>query len=197
MISHKYKFIYTRLPKTGSRSVESILSKLKGVDNTGHHTISKDITEDTKNYFKFTFVRNPWDRLISYYRWRKWGKDDCFSSKNKKFKDWVNDVVNLNLDELTNTEGRLSNGPVRAIDQQYNSLKDGGTLCVDFIGKFENLQEDFDFICDKIKIPQQKLPHKNKSKHNHYIEYYDDETRSIVAEKYAKDIEYFGYEFGG
>ena len=67
---------------------------------------------------------------------------------------------------------------------------------IDFIGRFENLEEDFHYICEKIGLSNIKLPHENITRHKHYIKYYDDETRGIVAEIYVKDIKFFNYKFG-
>jgi hypothetical protein len=134
-------------------------------------------------YFKFGFVRNPWDRLVSAYHYSvKWYKENDAKELNSKkfdnFSTWLRQIHKGSI--LPNKNG------------SQLSFVEG----CDFIGKFENLQEDFNIVCDKIGIPQQQLPHKNKSKHTHYTEYYDDESCKIVAEQYAKDIEYFGYKFG-
>ena len=71
-----------------------------------------------------------------------------------------------------------------------------GEIVTDFIGRFETLQKDFNTICDKIGAPNQKLQHKNKTDHNHYTEYYDEESLGIVGDKFKEDIEIFGYRFG-
>ena len=72
-----------------------------------------------------------------------------------------------------------------------------GNMLIDFVGRFENLQNDFDYACEKIGIPKKKLPHMVKSENRkHYTEYYNEKTKSIIANKYAKDIEYFNYRYG-
>ena len=117
-------------------------------------------------------------------------------AKQISFKDYVKD-------EELNRVSRYSRGlrdktwlgviPDMLTCYEYLSTSDGIEL--DFIGSFESLQEDFDKVCDKINKPRQRLPHINKSNHTHYSDYYDDETREIVAKRYAKDIEYFNYSF--
>jgi len=195
MINHKHKFIFVHIPKTGGTSIQYLFTKNNNVtkkENKKHFT-SNDYQRENVNewnsYFKFSFVRNPFDFLVSYYIFRmkmingELGRTERFMSKkykNSNFKSWVCN--------------NFFNDP--RVMTYFDFLSINEKIELDYIGKFENFQEDFNIICDKIGIPQQQLPHINKSKHKHYTEHYDDETRELVAEKYAKDIEYFGYEFG-
>ena len=71
---------------------------------------------------------------------------------------------------------------------------DKGKVVVDFIGKYENFDEDWKIVCEKIGI-KAKLPHRNKSKHRHYSVYYTKEARQVIAERFKEDIKMFGYKF--
>ena len=226
MISHKHKFIFVHIPKCAGTTVELVLHKYASpVEGCSWAVRTKNIRNkemfnlirNHNDYFKFTFSRNPYSRMVSLYYFLKYHNKFDF----QKFVKLVGQFLDTNpekvyrkipdnstflkskkmwkvasydfIDEVHYPLGYLGNGNKGYhLLPQYYFVSNG----IDFIGKIENLQEDFNIICDKIGIPRQKLQHKNKSKHKHYTEYYDDETRQIVAEKYAKDIEYFGYEFG-
>ncbi|MEE2975632.1 MAG: sulfotransferase family 2 domain-containing protein [Thermodesulfobacteriota bacterium] len=168
---HPYKFVYFVIHKNGTRSIFNLF-------NFKQESFKFYDPNMYKDYFTWTMVRNPWDRLVSAY----------INKASKKYGPWSK-FENLTFsDFIYNKEG---------IENSHTCIQNTQIPPdIDFIGKYENFQEDFDIICDKIGIPRHELPHKNASKHKHYTEYYDDETRQIVAEKYAKDIEYFGYKFG-
>ena len=202
MISHTHKFIFTHIPKTGGTSILHLLNdyfdppvgRPPNTNQRMHNDLVKDLEKCSDDYFKFAFVRNPWDRTVSAYHyvwysdimaWWRAGR----RSKPWTFKKW------LKSRHFSRPRGRKKNRCYRG-DQLCWVSSCEGELLADFIGKFENLQEDFKYVCDKLGLPKQELPHKNKSKHKHYTEYYDDETIEIVRKFYKNDIEYFGYEFG-
>ena len=186
MISHKHKFIFVHINKCGGTTIDTLFTgRFAGHKKAFEYKQSTPNTFD--NYFKFTFVRNPWDRVVSFYHYQ--------IKRNWDFYPF-NETISFD-NFVKNWMRRMRRQTPLATHPCYDWISDkDDNLLVDFTGRFENFQEDFNIVCDKIGIPQQELPYKNKSKHKHYTEYYDDETRSIVAEKYAKDIEYFNYEFG-
>lgn len=128
----------------------------------------------------FTTVRNPYSRAVSLFKHRSWNASQTFN-------DFCNAI-------------KREEYPSKCAKWHSSSLTehivDNDHLKVDFVIKLENIQEDFDTVCDKIGVAKKQLPHANKSRHRHYTEYYDQETKQIIEEKYAKDIEYFGYKFG-
>jgi hypothetical protein len=244
MFSHSKKFIFVHIPKVAGTSITGTETmKTSQISKYGEFELPKvDFNIDNlpfdpdkpnkfdpqpphlraldyvkygyvtqsefDGYFKFAFVRNPWARIVSEYKFR--GHINRFSFKEFLFHhfpypSWTDEYCH--------------------VIPQYDFLYDSdGKLLVDFVGKFENLQGDYDKICQKLDLPQETLPHSNKSMSlsqrnggwiqmarnikgilngqkkantfSHYTEYYDDESKEFVAKLYRHDIESFDYEFG-
>jgi hypothetical protein len=82
------------------------------------------------------------------------------------------------------------------LELQHDFLyDDSGKLLVDYVGKFENIQNDFDNICTRIPINKSSLPVVNASRHTHYKEYYNKHTKNLILTAFKKDIETFKYDF--
>jgi len=206
-IDRESKCLYITNHKAANTTISSTLENL-GFTNRGQHEL-----EDLNNFFVFSFVRNPFSRIVSrYLHLTYFLKEQKKIAKNRGLVlgSWAERNFNdffkvMKLDESADNFS-FTNFTKFAMEThdnhwmvQFELLKKYSNINVEnfnFIGRFENLQEDFNTVCDKIGIPRQKLPRENATEHKHYTEYYDDETREIVANKYAKDIEYFGYEFG-
>jgi chondroitin 4-sulfotransferase 11 len=189
----KEQFVFIHIPKCGGNSITSDHFRNFSHDlRNENFKYFKDSYERSLSKFSFTFVRNPWDRLVSSYEYLKNGGNCTLDAE---------DYLNL-FSKYENFKEMVLNWEEVFFDQiHFKSQSDwicdnDGNIIVDFVGKFENLQQDFDIVCDRMQIPRKKLPHTNKTNHKHYTEYYDDEIREIVAKKYARDIEYFGYKFG-
>ena len=138
--------------------------------------------------YKFTLVRNPWDKVVSHYEYRLKRNKTEVASRNILFPEWVKKTYGQDKDSF------YYNNP-KSFQPQVEWLKDDeDKISVDFVGKFESINEDFNQIKSVIGLDAE-LPHLNASKRAGYQTYYDDETREIVAHWFREDIEVFGYDF--
>jgi len=132
--------------------------------------------------FKFAFVRNPWDRLVSRYAFLLRSTDHPRHSLISGMKDFSDYVA-----------WEISRGKMF----QHTYVTDArGELLVDFIGYYERLQEDFAKVCVRLGV-RAELPRANTSSHRDYRTYYTPATRELVAKHFQRDIELFGYTFDG
>lgn len=138
--------------------------------------------------FKFCFVRNPYDRAVSLYFYLKRIGD---VHHKLSFKGFVRVLQNRAIPEI----GLYNRQGLSQCNSQVRWLKNRKReLLVDFIGRFENIEKDFKKLCSELGTKGQ-LPHVNRTEHTHYKNYYDDETKRIVANIYAEDLEQFSYAF--
>lgn len=189
--------------KCASSTIRNALEKIDNFNLSFHWGVkSKEYKNDEfknySDYLVFACIRNPYERAVSswIYLQRNFPFERKFT-KGLSLKETFKNLPQAN-DKLYTTLDSQSNHDYRHITQQQvdTLLNKKGEFITDTLLRVENLQEDFNSVCDKIGIPRQTLTHVNKTNHKHYTEYYDDETRKIVSEKYENDIECLGYKFG-
>jgi hypothetical protein len=188
--------------KDGSRVV--LVHKLF---DRSRHQIDKGemlagLDAEYRDHFKFAFVRNPWDRLVSCYL-QKIVSDPLIDGRKQMnlnppgtdrfyagmpFVEFV-EAVHATDDEHANPHFR----------SQYATVCDPeGRVMADFVGRFENLREDFAGVSERIGVPSLELPHRLKSpgrESRPYTDFYDGRLRDLVGERYREDVELFGYAY--
>lgn len=205
MISTDKKFIFIAVMKTGTMSITNTLSKYS-IDKDGTHYTASELKsgvfssqsskkmalnnphtilykENWDNFFTFGFVRNPWDHFVSLYKW-------CKKHNNPKSKFGFDLFLE---NEYRNNFNLLWDWN---FTNQSDRLYEGDEQIVDFVGRFENIEKDFDFICKSIGV-EEKLSFINRSPdRREYKDFYKSKEQiKMIEEMYAKDLERFGYGF--
>lgn len=202
-ISHRHRFVYIAIPKTGSSTVRKLLepySDLRSWDlGVGEHALPGDLKNvflergwDWDSYHKFTVVRNPWARQLSDHNYKiKIGSNppsQWHINNNPEYYDYCVRYVK----EVPDFRSSVKSGYV--IPSQCEWAQEMNSVC-----RLETLEKDLREVWSKLGLDLHDLetiPRKNRSSRNDdYRLEYDDESRDIVAKKFARDIEMFGYSF--
>lgn len=215
LLSIKHKFLFVHIAKTGGTSVRAALQPLRWSDPwyvpqyvcsrlshlSGHRIgakfprhakiiAAKEMLPDDffSSLFKFVFVRNPWDLQVS--SWHHVQKEHPHLLKGI---DSFRQFLEVKFDSERPYEYIFDT----SIQFQSDFVKDlHGQVLVDFVGHYENLEQDFAEVCKRLGLKHITLPHKRKApQRQDYRKYYDDESAQLVADFFKDDIETFSYQF--
>jgi hypothetical protein len=189
----RYRCIFIHVPKTAGSSIANVLFG----SESGHVRYSDYQRANPKkfeSYFKFCFVRNPWDRLVSSFFFLRAG------GMNDLDRAWAAE----NLAGCADFEDFVSNwlDPARAMSfphfrpQSWYVADGEDRVRMDFVGRFETLARDFATVAARLGR-EGRLPVFNKSSHAHYSTYYTPATRARVGRIYSLDASQLGYTFDG
>ena len=205
IVSFEHKFIFAAVPKTGTHAVRQALRNNLGADDIeqvglfvrkefpipelaalqhGHISLQqlRPHLEPAQfdSFFKFAFVRNPFDRFVSY----------CSFMTRFKGEFQANPQA-----VMTHVLQHPPRQHVLFWPQSYFLVDARGALLTDYVGRVERMQESFDEVATRIGIPQVTLERVNASTRGDYRNYYTPALVDAVARLYARDLELFGYQF--
>jgi hypothetical protein len=199
--SSRYNCLFIHIPKTGGTTVEKLLDMYREwptldlevlmgrlilgdqeyqLQHLSFRDAAQFVSEELlRKSFTFSFVRNPWDRMVSEYFWRC---GDGMQWEFEPFVDWVCDTAN-SREEL---EGRNCH-----FRPQVEFL-DGA---MSFLGRFERFHQDLNFVLAELGLDARDIPHERKIPRGKYRDYYSDRLQKRVGDTYECDIDTFKYTF--
>ena len=180
------RYVFIHINKTGGTSVERALH-LRSERKTALEKLAEMGQARFERAFKFAFVRNPWDKVVSHYHYRLRTNRTGLADEGIGFHEWVRRAYG-------ECDPRYHDEPKMFMPQVLWVGDADGRCIIDFVGRFETLPEDFAEVCRRIGV-NATLPHVKTTSHAHYRESYDAATRAIIAERFASDIEAYGYRF--
>lgn len=195
MISHSLPCIFVHIPKCAGSSINQQL-ELKSVGFSGHAPMSYH--SEYSNYFSFTFIRNPYDRIVSAYKYfrklkpgHRWYKRNSIISdaaNEMEFGEFINHIPDF-MKLMKREEGSFESG---IHFQPFYYFIDQS---IDFVGRFENIQEDYFKILSNLKLPPKPLRKTNSTNNSNYRQLYIEETKNKVYNIYQEDIKKYNYQF--
>ena len=186
-LCHERKFIWFRVAKTGSRTIYNHL-KESGIHlDVEHGRLLRYPVNLFDDYFKFSFVRNPWDRLVSCW------KNKVIDSNLFRFSD-------TELEKMRHFENFVAYTASLDVDTCNRHLRSQSSLIdlnnIDYLGRMETYADDINHIFRKLGLDTKEIVPRNVTANRKpYQEYYSPELAEKVARIYRRDIQIFGYRF--
>lgn len=201
LVSHSRRLLFIHVPKTGGMSMRGALKKvcddLEDVSKSRHHPLEAVLRDypDLRDYFIAGFVRNPWDRLVSW-----WAMVDAAANRPEghPHREFLQRPIWQHIAKYPDFESfvlDLENGPPRLRRPQieYLSTEDREA---DFIGRTEEMERDVARLLERIGATAVEVPRWNTSPRPvSYRELYTEESAAAVGRIFAPDLEAFGYRF--
>ena len=182
------KYVFIHINKCGGTSIERALR----IPIINHDTALERLKIIGSRRFnacwKFTFVRNPFDKVVSHYEYRKLTNQTDMGTCPIDFDRWV---------ELAYGEKNTKyyDQPKMFMPQTKWISDETGEIIVDYIGRFESIESDFGTVCRKLGVTT-TLPHvKSTRRKKPYRSYYSRRSRAIIEDHFREDLDKFGYEF--
>ena len=177
MIIQEHKAIFIHIPKNAGTSIEALFANssfiVQPYKHANIHEIKKKFPKVYDSYRKFTIIRNPYDKMVSWYFYLKKQMDVDYDVL--EFSEWVKEPSKL----------WHANDPAYFLDPQHTWVDDTVALI-----KYENLDAELNQFFGK----EINLPVTNKSDHNHFSDYYDEDSSNVIYNRYKEDFKKYNYK---